>query len=42
MKYYDDTIYNEFTVKNELSDDEFNQEELGFWIAFSAFDFKNI
>ena len=39
MNDYDDTIFNEFTVKNELSDNEFNQEELGFWIAFSAFEY---
>ena len=30
MNDYGDTIFNEFTVKNELSDDEFNQDELGF------------
>ena len=40
MSRYDDTIFNEYSVRNELSDDEFSQKELQFWIAFSAFDYK--
>ena len=40
MKAHGDTIFNEFTVKNELSDDEFNQEELGLQIAFGTFEYS--
>ena len=39
MSQHDDTIYNTYTVRNELSDDDFSQEELQFWFAFSAFDY---
>ena len=38
MWNYDDTNFNEFPVKNELSDREFSNEELQFQIAFLAFD----
>ena len=38
MYNYDDTNFNEFPVKNELSDREFSNEELQFQIAFLAFD----
>ena len=30
VKNYGDTVFNDHTVKHELSDDEFNQDELGF------------
>ena len=38
MWNYDDTNFNEFPVKNELSDREFSNEELQFQIAFLALD----
>ena len=38
MNSYNDTIFNEYIVRNGLSDKEFGQEELNFWFAFNAFD----
>ena len=40
MNDYGDTQFNQYLVKNELSDEEFSQEQLGFWFAFSAFNFE--
>ena len=40
MHYHGDTIFNEFTVRNELTSEKLSQEDLGFWIAFSAFDYE--
>ena len=38
MLNYEDTNFNEFSVQNELSLKEFNNDELQFQIAFSAWD----
>ena len=40
MNAYGDTQFNQYSVKNELDVKEFSQEELGFWFAFSAFNFE--
>ena len=38
MWNYEDTNFNEFSGKNELSVEEFSNEELQFQIAFAAWD----
>ena len=38
MWHYEDTNFNEFSVKNVLSDREFSSDEVQFQIAFAAFD----
>ena len=40
MNDYGDTQFNQYLVKNELGNEEYSQEELGFWFAFSAFNFE--
>ena len=39
MNSYNDTQFNQYSVKHGLSRDEFSQQQLGFWFAFSAFNF---
>ena len=39
MMNRDDTLFNEYSIKNDLTDEELSQEQLQFWMAFGAFDY---
>ena len=38
MKYYEDTSYNDYTVKNGLSTETFGNDQLQLQIAFGTFE----
>ena len=40
MSQYDDTQYSDFTVKNELSEDIFKQDQLQLQLAFAPMIFQ--
>ena len=40
MSNYDDTQFNDYSVKNGLSDEEFDQDKLQLQIAFTGADWE--